>query len=175
MLTLKEKILLGLLEKNECSRKELAVLCRVYTKTGELEKAKECTKNGLKIFERLGEKDMIAAAYMHYGIIYKTKKKWKKSSKYFDESIKISQKIGIPYYVGEKHYEYAKMYKSKGDNINARKQFENALKYYKKLGNKEKIKEVKNKLLELEKELKKCQKTRIKRKVLKNSRKNWKR
>ena len=143
-------------------------ICRVYTKTGELEKAEECLRKGLEIFERLREKDMIAAAYMHYGIIYKIEREWEKSSKYFDESIKISHRIGIPYYIGEKHYEYGKMYKSKGDNINARKQFENALKYYEKLGNKEKIKEVKNELLELEKGLRKCQKTRIKRKALKN-------
>ncbi len=54
----------------------------------------------------------------------------------------------------------------------ARKQFENALKYYEKLGNKEKIKEVENELLELEKGLRKCQKTLVKRKALKNSGKN---
>ena len=139
-----------------------------YNKVGSSDKAIGCLEKSMPMIKRLGDKHLLLSAYESFGVIYHNNKNWKKSIEYFNKAIKISEQIKSLDYTADTYYEYAKMYKSKYDDINAKKQFENALKYYEKLGNKEKIKEVENELLELEKGLRKCQKTRIKRKVLKN-------
>lgn len=146
----------------------LSNLSYQYNKRGDTDKAMMCIEKDMPILKKLGEKYLFANAYSNLGCIFASKKNWKKSIENFNKSIRIGKEINSPDVLSQTCFDFAKMYKSKGDNINARKQFENALKYYEKLGNKEKIKEVKNELLELEKGLRKCQKTRIKRKALKN-------
>ncbi|MBU4256301.1 MAG: ATP-binding protein [Candidatus Thermoplasmatota archaeon] len=143
-----------------------------YDEKGDTNGAIILTEKTLPIIQKLGDQRILAGAYATLGCIFRTRKDWENAIENFNEGIRIGKEIKSVDSLSMTHYEYAKMYRSKCDDINAKKQFENALKYYEKLGNKEKIKEVENELLELEKGLRKCQKTRIKRKALKHSGKN---
>jgi len=146
----------------------LSNLSYEYNERGDTDKAMAYIEKALPMLKKLGDKYILAGAYCNLGCILRAEKNWVRSIESFNKSIKIAKEIKNSYQMSETYLDFAKMYKSKGDNINAKKQFENALKYYETLGNKEKIKEIKNELLELEKGLRKCQKTRIKRKVLKS-------
>ena len=146
----------------------LSNLSLSYGEKGDADRATIYIEKALPMVKKLGDKYVIANTYANLGCILYLKKDWKGSIKSFNESVRIGKEIKSLDSLSMTYLDFAKMYKSKGDNINAKKQFENALKYYETLGNKEKIKEIKNELLELEKGLRKCQKTRIKRKVLKS-------
>jgi len=146
----------------------LSNLSLSYGEKGDADRATIYIEKALPMVKKLGDKYVIANTYANLGCILYLKKDWKGSIKSFNESVRIGKEIKSLDSLSMTYLDFAKMYKSKGDNINAKKQFENALKCYEKLGNKEKIKEIKNELLELEKGLRKCQKTRIKRKVLKS-------
>ncbi|MBU4501294.1 MAG: tetratricopeptide repeat protein [Nanoarchaeota archaeon] len=119
----------------------------------ELDKAKEYTDKSLSIFSRLGEKRMIVQCHINYGVIYHRKREWDKAIKYFEASIKISRKIKASEFLSQAFFLYAEMLKQKGDFVKAKTQYQNALKCYMKLGNKEKVKEVKKELMEIEKRI----------------------
>lgn len=146
----------------------LNTLSFIYNEKGDADKATIYVEEALPVLKRLGDRLLLATAYINLGCALSLRKKWEESAENFNKSIRIGKEINSPDALSQAYFHFAKTYKSKGDNINAKRQFENAIKCYEKLGNKEKIKEVKNELLELEKGLRKCQKTRIKRKALKN-------
>ena len=77
---------------------------------------------------------MMAASFMHYGIIYGIKKDFEPSSSYFEKAVSILEKLGILYDLGETYFEYGLMCKRKGDKANARKFLQHSLNTFQKAG-----------------------------------------
>lgn len=124
-----------------------------YTELGKLDKAMEYCEKSLSLSKKLGEKNLIGQSHETYGCIFHRKREWGKAKTHFNESISIHKEIGDLRGLSEVYFDYGRMYKEKGKLKKARELFEKSLNGYKKLRNKEKIKELEKELKEIGKHL----------------------
>ncbi|MDI6916209.1 MAG: tetratricopeptide repeat protein [Thermoplasmatales archaeon] len=106
-------------------------------KTGNIEKALDYSKKSMEIFEKIGEKHMIANTHMVYGIAYKCRKEWGKSEEHFRKGIQTAEEAHDLDMLSQNYMQYALMHKEKGDIKNALKCFQKTVETCKKLGSRE--------------------------------------
>jgi len=116
-----------------------------HAKKFEFDKALGYLDKVLETSKKLKEKLMCSSAYKGYGIVYKLKKEWDKSLKYFKDSIKILEDMGVSRHLADVYFEVALMYKEKGNKKEANIYITKATGLYEKLGDKDKVEMMKEK------------------------------
>ncbi|MDI6856174.1 MAG: tetratricopeptide repeat protein [Candidatus Thermoplasmatota archaeon] len=126
----------------------LSNAAELYAKSNP-EKAMKYCSEAMEIFEKLGEKYMIAQTYVHYGNIYKIKKERGKAQEHFERSLKLFEELKAPFDLGVACYEYALMYKEEKEFAKAEDYLRKALIHFEEVGAKKYIKRVRKELEEL--------------------------
>jgi tetratricopeptide (TPR) repeat protein len=118
-------------------------------KTGNIEKALGYSKKSMEIFEKIGEKHMIANTHMVYGIIYKCRKEWEKSEEHFRKGIRTAEEAHDLDMLSQNYMQYALMHKEKGNVKSAAAYFQKTLEVCKKLGSRELMEKAENEIEKL--------------------------
>lgn len=91
-----------------------------HAKGGNLGEAEECCTKALDMLSRIDDKIGIAYVFCNYGIVYRYKKEWAKSIKYFKFSLNIVKNIRTPGLEAYVLKEYADMQNDWGKKAKAK-------------------------------------------------------
>jgi tetratricopeptide (TPR) repeat protein len=121
-----------------------------HAKGGNLEEAEECCTKALDMLSRIDDKIGIAYVFCNYGIVYRFKKEWAKSTKYFKFSLNIVKNLKTPGLEAYVLKEYAEMLNDWGKKEKAKEQTMEAMKIYSGMGAKYYVEEMNELLARIE-------------------------
>ncbi|MCK4717391.1 MAG: tetratricopeptide repeat protein [Thermoplasmata archaeon] len=102
---------------------------------GRFGEAMERCKRSLQIFEKLGDKRMIAGSHNIFGMILAKLEEWDKTTEHFEESIRLMEEADMPYELADTLFEFGRIYKGKGDAPQAIEQLTKAKDIWEGIGN----------------------------------------
>jgi len=121
-----------------------------HAKGGNLEEAEESCTKALDMLSRIDDKIGIAYVFCNYGIVYRFKKEWAKSTKYFKFSLNIVKNLKTPGLEAYVLKEHAEMLNDWGKKAKAKEQTMEAMKIYSEMGAKYYIEEMNELLARIE-------------------------
>jgi tetratricopeptide (TPR) repeat protein len=113
-----------------------------HAKGGNLEKAEDCCTKALDMLSRIDDKIGIAYVFCNYGITYRFKKEWAKSTKYFKFSLNIVRNLKTPGLEAYVLKEYAEMLNDWNKKDKAKQLTIDAMRIYTNMGAKYYVEEM---------------------------------
>ncbi len=103
---------------------------------GELDRALECFKNALKLYEEIGSKEGIATDYVIIGNVYRIRGELDTALQYYEKALKLYEEIGSKAGIAADYVNIGNVHLIKGELDTALQYFEKALKLYEELDDK---------------------------------------
>jgi tetratricopeptide (TPR) repeat protein len=126
-------------------------LSGIYLELGDQEKGREFAREAMSLFQKLGEKGMIAEGHVNFGVVAKMKKDYGEAEKEFKLAIKMFKEVDMPYNVAHTYLEMGKMHLENNQAEKAVESLRESLKVAERIGAKEYVDEAGDLLKKLDK------------------------
>ncbi len=128
---------LALIIVNKDPKRKAILMCNlgfIYQKRGDLAKAEQMLRDGLKINEKLEDLEGMAPNYCNLGLIYQDKGELDKAEQMYNKSLEIAEKFGHLEGMSMQYGNLGTIYGKRGDLLKAEQMFQKSLEINEKLG-----------------------------------------